>query len=95
MSFQAEPLELCVGSKEVTLPLTSEAPKRIASRRPSRPKVALPVTRGKGKLELMVGNVKSEVTDVGSGFTLPLCEAVATYPKPTLPVTVMRTGGRK
>jgi hypothetical protein len=94
MSFQAEPLELCVGSKEVTLPLTSEAPKRIASRRPSRPKpagVVVPVARV--KLELMVGNVKSEVTDVG--FTLPLCEAVATLPKPTLPVTVMRTGGRK
>jgi hypothetical protein len=101
MSFQANPslAGLSVGSKEVTVPLMSEAPKRLASRRPSRPKIALPIARGKGVgVGLIVNIVLNVVTKEGS--TLPLCETRAfVRPKSTLPlalpVTVMRTGGRK
>jgi hypothetical protein len=96
MSFHADPLELVVGSNEVTLPLMSEAPKRMDSRNPSRPKVVLPVARGKLELKGPIV-VENAVTDVVAGFTLPLWEAALIRPKPTLPVLVIviRTGGRK
>jgi hypothetical protein len=99
ISFQDEPVfVLFVGTKEatgLTLKLMSNRPKRFASRRPSRPNpggVVAPVARV--KLELMFDIVVIEVTD--PGFTLPLLGgAVLIYPNPALPVTVMRTGGRK
>src|SRR5437879_1471078 len=77
-----------VGVKEVTVPLISEVPRRDASRSPSRP-AAAPVARVKGKLMpvIVVGKV---VTDPDA--TSPLMEETAA-PKPTLPVTVIRTGG--
>ena len=84
MSFQANPVlaGALVGVKEVTLPLMSEAPKRIASRKPSRPKVPLPVARV--KLALMFASVVNEVTE--AGFTLPLWVTAAIRPKPTVAV---------
>jgi len=81
MLFQDEPVfVLFVGVKGDGVGLTSESPKRLASKRPSRPKVLLPVARV--KLELMAGKVKNEVTN--AGLTVPLCEAVA-RPKPIVP----------
>src|SRR6266567_7547392 len=93
MLFQAKPAEAgdVVVVKAVTVPLMSDVPKRNASRRPSRPNALLPVARVKLKEGLIV-NVEKVVTDAGS--TLPLPEAVAA-PKPTPPVTVICTGGRK
>jgi hypothetical protein len=103
--FQDEPVfVLSVGIKALTgltVVLMSETPKRLASRRPSRPKPAgevVPVARV--KLDLMFGIVaENGVTDAGS--TLPLWEAVA-CPKPMVavfpafvPLMVIRTGGRK
>ena len=83
MSFQANPVlaGALVGVKEVTLPLMSEAPKRIASRKPSRPKLVL---FARVKLELMFASVVNEVTD--AGFTLPLWVTAAIRPKPTVAV---------
>src|SRR6266853_3119519 len=87
MSFQANPVlaGALVGVNEVTLPLMSKAPKRLASRRPSRPKpagVVVPVARV--KLELMFASVVNEVTE--AGFTLPLWVTAAIRPKPTVAV---------
>src|SRR5512132_1062643 len=87
-SSQAKPLEAFAGLNVVTEALISEAPKRMASRRPSRPKVLLPVARVRLRL-IPVAGVTKVVTEVGS--TLPLCEAVAA-PKRTSPLTVIRTG---
>src|SRR2546429_8590090 len=72
----------------------SFVPKRIAFRRPSRPKalfVVAPVTRVRLELMVPVEAPMNGVTDVGS--TLPLCETVAD-PKVTPPPIVIRTGGR-
>src|SRR6266700_2266108 len=86
-----------VGSNTVIPVLMSETPKRIASRKPSRPppNVLLPVVRTRLWLP-PVDVVGKSVTDEASGFTLPLCvTTVLAYPKPTFPLTVIRTGGRK
>ena len=96
MSFQAQPLELFVGLKEVTEPLRSNAPKRSASRSPSRPNalpVVAPVVRVRLVLIFDIDAAGKFETDAGS--TLPLCEAVAAAPKPTPPLAVIRTDGLK
>ena len=72
----------------------SFVPKRIAFRRPSRPKalfVVAPVTRVRLELMVPVEAPMNGVTDVGS--TLPLCETIAD-PKVMPPPIVIRTGGR-
>ncbi len=86
MSFHEKPVfVLFVGVKEGTgVPPMSEAPKRLASRRPSRPKVLLPVARV--KFALMLGIVGNPVVITDAGFTLPLWGAAAILPKPTVAV---------
>ena len=98
MSFHPAKVELdCVGGlKAVTAVLTSDAPKRSASRSPSRPNalpVVVPVVRVRLALIFDIDAAGNIETDAGS--TLPLCEAVAAAPKPALPLTVIRTGGRR
>src|SRR6266542_2257775 len=97
MLFHAKSARLgeVVVVKAVTEPLMSEVPKRNASRSPSRPNalpVVAPVVRVKLNEGLIVDAVEKVATDAAG--TLPLCETVAA-PKPTLPLTVIRTGGRR
>ena len=93
MSFQVGAAFVLVeGLKEatgLTLKLMSKGPKRLASRRPSRPKpegVVFPVARV--RLELMFDIVGNPVVVTDAGFTLPLwaAAAVGIRPKPTLAV---------
>jgi hypothetical protein len=84
-----------VVTKGVGVGLTSNVPIRDASRKPSRPGVGVGVDDV--RLMLWLGTVRTVgkgVTDAAG--TLPLCTdgELTIAPKPTLPLTVIRTCGR-